>query len=623
MKERPFGFWDSPVQPHHLTQAIHLTDVAWDNEDLLWLEGRGGKGVVVHCNQNGKRKDLTDGFNVRARLNYGGGDFAIHNGKLFFVDHSGQRFALSSDAGEATPITSTVGLRAAPTVSNDGRWVVFVHRNFDVDQLVMVDADGKCQPRILASGADFYLHPSIHPDNQYVSWIEWDHPDMPWDGTRLVVAKLQDKDGQLPCVVETTTVAGTKQVSVVQPQFSPDGRHLAYISDLNGWSNLYLYNLESGSHKCIVSSDGEVAEPAWVHGQRFYVFSTDNNYIYYTESRLGVRRLWRFNCFSSEISLVKEFSEFSQVQQIAVNPKGLLAAIVCSSQTPPQIVTSENGNLTVKTNSISAAPNAKALSVPESIFWTTSNGQKIHGLYYSPFSTTFCCSGPPPLLVHIHGGPTGQATVSFEEELQYFATRGYGVLSVNHRGSSGYGRNYRQCLRGNWGIYDLEDVADGVRTLVSQGLADINLLGIKGSSAGGYTVLRSLTCHPGLFRAALSRYGISDLLALAQATHKFELHYLDSLLGPLPKSKELYRERSPLSSVDAITDAVALFQGADDEVVPKEQSDAIVESLRKRSIPFEYHIYKGEGHGFRNPNTIENYIKTAEAFLREHLLNNA
>jgi dipeptidyl aminopeptidase/acylaminoacyl peptidase len=260
------------------------------------------------------------------------------------------------------------------------------------------------------------------------------------------------------------------------------------------------------------------------------------------------------------------------------------------------------------------------LSSPQRITWSASTGESIYGLFYPPQSIRFQGRGKPPVIILIHGGPTSQAVASYQANVQFFSTRGFAVLQVNHRGSTGYGKAYVDALRGQWGIADTEDAVSGAQYLVQQGWVDATKLVIMGGSAGGYTVLQALVRHPGFFKAGICLYGISNLFTLAASTHKFEAHYLDSLIGPLPEAADCYRDRSPLFAAQRICDPIALFQGDSDQVVPKDQAEAIVASLAKRGVPHEYHVYVGEGHGFRKTATIAQFYTTVEAFLRQYVL---
>ena len=354
---------------------------------------------------------------------------------------------------------------------------------------------------------------------------------------------------------------------------------------------------------------------------RVFSFRADSQVIYFTRYEGNTLGAYTLDLHNHHIKPITLLSEYSQVEQLTAAPRGQAFACTAAAATVSTRIiscTPTKALIHARSTSESMPPNAAA--VPQAIHWYTAVGTQVHGLYYPPTSTAYYSSGLPPLIVNIHGGPTAQADVGFEPRAQYFATRGYAYLDVNYRGSSGYGRAYMTALRGNWGQYDSADAVDGARYLIDQKLADPDRLVIAGGSAGGYTVWRVLTTYPGVFRAGLCLYGISNLFTLAADTHKFEASYLDTLLGPLPAASTIYRERSPLFAVDAIQDAVAIFQGSEDQVVPPDQAEAIVASLRRRNVPHEYHLYEGEGHGWRKPETIERFYTTAEAFLKQYVL---
>jgi dipeptidyl aminopeptidase/acylaminoacyl peptidase len=248
------------------------------------------------------------------------------------------------------------------------------------------------------------------------------------------------------------------------------------------------------------------------------------------------------------------------------------------------------------------------------------DGRDVHGLYYGPQSDAFQGIGAPPLMVLVHGGPTSQQMASFDGRTQYFTSRGWAVLQVNYRGSTGYGRAYREMLKGNWGIYDVQDSVSGAKYLISEGQVDPEKVVIMGGSAGGFTVLKALQDYPGFFKAGVCLYGVANQFTLIADTHKFEQRYSDSLLGPLPEAADVYRQRSPIFYADRIKDPIAIFQGEDDQVVPQNQSDEIVAALQRKDIPHEYHLYPGEGHGFRKEETIEEFYTAVEKFLRQYVI---
>ena len=624
---RQFGLWDSPIGPRSLAQGLRLSDVAWDSdgETLVWLEGRSDRGVLVCARPGEAPRDLTTDLSVRARVGYGGGDFTVAGGYVYFVASTGRLYRQPLEPGPAVPLTPEFGFAASPTVSPDGRWLLFVHHYEGADGLAMVDVEGQRWPQKLVFGDDFYMQPRWHPDGSRIAWISWNHPQLPWDGTMLNLATLRTERPGPPVVTDVQTLVGGEDVAIFQPEFSPDGHYLAYVSDETGWGNLYLYDLAEGRHRALTADEAEMGRPAWVQGLRTYGFSPDSRTLYYLRNRAGTCRLWAYSLADGTSRVVAAQETYTWLEQIAVSPhRGTLAFIASSGVIPSRVITwSVSSEEPVRVWKRSTAENVppKDLAMPKSVSWQASDGTEVHGLYYPPHSNAFESTGRPPAAVLIHGGPTAQTPVSYGRGgAQFLATRGYAVLQVNYRGSTGYGKAYMAALRGNWGVYDVEDAVSGARYLVETGLADPDKLVIMGGSAGGYTVLQSLVTYPGFFKAGVCFYGVSNLFTLAAETHKFEERYLDSMIGSLPEASARYRERSPIFAADRITDPVAVFQGEDDQVVPKAQSDEIVASLRARGVPHVYHVYEGEGHGWRKSETIEDFFQRVEAFLRQYVL---
>jgi dipeptidyl aminopeptidase/acylaminoacyl peptidase len=405
---------------------------------------------------------------------------------------------------------------------------------------------------------------------------------------------------------------------------------VTYLSDEGGWGNLWLYDLETDEPYPLTTDPVDVIEPAWKQGVRRYGFGANGRCIFYVRNEAGFDRLWVYDLDAREARAVQSpLSDYSSLTQIAVSPRnGTLAVISSSSTVGARVVTwspacpslaGASAARVVRRATGETIPDAD-LAVPQPVQWTADDGTTVHGLYYPPTSSLYTGTGLPPAIINIHGGPTGQADASYNARAQFFATRGYATLEVNYRGSTGYGKPYMAALRGQWGVLDVEDTIGGAQHLVDAGLADRNRLVIMGGSAGGYTVLKCLVDHPGFFRAALCLYGVSNMFTLAADTHKFEQRYLDSMLGPLPEASAVYRERSPIFYADRIVDPIAVFQGEIDRVVPKAQAETIVESLRRRGVPHEYHLYEGEGHGWRKRETIEAFYKTVESFLKQYVI---
>ena len=620
----PYGLWPSPITPEDLSQSKRLQDLAWDTDGhiLVWLEGRSDRGVLVCLGLGGDAaRDLTTDLNVRARVGYGGGDMTVAQGYVYFAANE-RLYRQPLAAGAARAISPAFGAAASPQVSPDGRWVLYVHSYEDTDCLALVDAAGEHWPQRLISGADFYMQPVWHPDGRRIAWVAWDHPQMPWDSSRLEMAALHLEGPGLPTASDKVVLVGDESTSIFQPTFSPDGRYLAYVSDAGGWYNLYLYDLARGTGSIFIAEEAEWGVPAWAQGMRTYDWSPDGKSIYYCRNQGGFVKLYRAQVASREAQEVAALVEYSDVSHVAVSATGQVAVIASNAWMPARIVIYDpaTGWVRIAARAHTEAVPAEVLSAPQAISWPSTEGDIAHGLLYMPREERFASSGKPPLVVMVHGGPTSQRTAGYSANDQFLTTRGYAVLEVNHRGSSGYGRAYRNKLREQWGIYDVDDAVTGARHLAEQGLVDGDKLVIMGGSAGGYTVLQALVRFPGAFKAGVCLYGVTNLFTLAADTHKFERRYLDSIIGPLPETAERYRERSPVFHADRIRDPVAIFQGEEDRVVPLEQAETIVQALRLNNVPHEYHRYAGEGHGWRKAETVREFLHALDRFLRNYVL---
>jgi len=625
---RPYGWWSSPVSPRSLAEDRRLDAACWDSDGktLVWLEGRSGRGVLVaQASPREAPREVTPELDVRAEVGYGGGDFAVHGGYAYFVVHkTGRLYRQSLCGGPARPITPAFGKAAAPAVSPDGQWVVYVHHDDDdVDRLGIVDAAGTRWPQVLAVGHDFYMQPRWSPDGTRLAWIAWDHPQMPWDGTLLYVAPVRAAEGATPQLGEPTLVAGAPEVAVFQPEFTADGHSLLYVSDESGWGRIVMHDLASGQRRWLTAEGAEYAAPAWVQGMRTYAVSPDGRCLTAVRNDRGFMRLDRVELPRGRVTTVEALADYGDITQIAAAPDGDRVAFVASGATLPVRIVEHaftRGSTRIAARASAEAVPAEALARCEAISWLSSDGDLAHGLYYVPASDRFEGTGKPPLVVLIHGGPTSQFRAGWNPQAQFFATRGYAVLLVNYRGSTGYGRAYMLKLRGNWGVCDMEDAVSGVRHLADAGRVDPERTVIMGGSAGGFTVLQAMTQMPEFFTAGICLYGVANQFHLAAETHKFEAHYLDSLLGPLPQASRIYRERSPLYHAGRIKRPLAIFQGDIDRVVPRQQSDSIVEALKQNGTPHLYHVYEGEGHGWRKAETVEHFYRTVESFLRQHVL---
>jgi dipeptidyl aminopeptidase/acylaminoacyl peptidase len=626
---RPHGLWESPISPRGLSVDKRLSEVQWDSDGqtLVWLEGRSDRGVLVAQQiGDGAPRDLTSELSVRAEVGYGGGDFTVHGGQAFFAAHKqGALYRQSLAGGQPQAITPAFGKAAAPAVSPDGRMVAYVHHDdAQVDRIAIVDALGQQWPQVLTSGHDFYMQPRFSPDGKWFCWVAWDHPNMPWDGTLLYLAELTADGGALSHLRSPRVVAGGDQVAIFQPEFTPDGKSLVFVSDETGFGRLAVLELASGTRRWLTGEGDEYFRPAWQQGARVYAITADSRSIIAARNDQGVDRVEKIDIASGARQTIEALTQYTDASQMAAAPRGARIAMIASAaRIPPRIV-----ELDLAADGAHIAARASGEMVPRAaladcraISWKTAGDETAYGIYYAPHSDRFeAASGKPPLVVLVHGGPTGQTKAAWSPTAQFFATRGYAVLSVNYRGSTGYGRQYMLRLRGNWGVCDVEDCTSGARHLAEQGLIDPARTAIMGGSAGGFTVLHTMVTEPEAFTVGISMYGVANQFSLAADTHKFEARYLDTMLGPLPEAAAVYRERSPVYHAKRIKRPLAIFQGDIDQVVPREQSDSIVEALRRNGTPNVYHVYEGEGHGWRKTETIVHFYQAVDDFLRKHLL---
>lgn len=609
----PYGAWKSRISASLLTEsAIGLRDVAVDGEDIYWSEGRpseGGRTVIVRSHGSGAVADaVPNGFNARSRVHeYGGGFYAVREGVVLACRFEDQR-VYRIEGAAAVPVTPEpaipAGDRYADLEFHGDRVICVRERHLDdieaVTSLVTFPIDGSSDPVVISEGNDFYSTPRASPDGRQLAWLSWNHPNMPWDGTELWCAALAE-DGT---VSESELVAGGEDESIFQPEWSPDGV-LHFVSDRSGWWN--IYRLAGGSTDSVHPMDVEFGVPQWVFGMRRYCFLPDGRVVAMFVDR-GVDQI---GVIDDEMITVipTPYTSF----RVWLATYGNSACVVAGSPSEAlEVVTidAHTGDRGVLRTSLDRVPSPESMSHPKPIEYPTTDNATAHAFYYPPHNPAFEAPGGerPPLLVLSHGGPTSATDAVLDLAVQFWTSRGFAVVDVNYRGSTGYGREYRNALRGRWGVVDLDDCINAALYLVDEGLADPDRLAIRGGSAGGYTTLCALTFSD-VFSAGASYFGVGDLAALAEDTHKFESRYLDRLVGPYPEAADLYAERSPVNHLEDFDCPVVLFQGLDDRVVPPEQAEDMVEALDARGVPHAYVSYEGEGHGFRRAENIKGSLE--------------
>lgn len=609
----PYGQWESPVSAAMVAeQGLSFGELVTRGEAVYWIERRpeeGGRNAIVRHADGASIDVIPTGFNARNRVHeYGGGDIAPGpDGAVHFVNFADQRLYRVLPGQEPAAISPEGPWRFADCVLDAGR-----------DRLICVGEDhgGGGEPRNLivavsmkggeivelAGGSDFAASPRIDPTGSRLAWITWDHPDMPWDKTTLWLADIAS-DGSLRNVRKVADDA-----AIQQPQWASDGS-LHYLSDAGGWWNIHVF--DGGQSRPLHGTEADFADPAWVFNRSSYAILDD--VIVAVMTKDASDRLVRIDRASGKVEEI----ETSYVRIGYVRPFGPEGVVFVGAGTtaPAEVVRLDlaSGRTDVLADAGKVGVGPEWISAARAITVPVGGDEVTHAFYYPPKNPDFTAPEGtyPPLVVSAHGGPTGHSDPGFSLAIQFWTSRGFAYLDVNYRGSSGYGRAYRDKLKGQWGVIDIEDVVKAALYAADQGLADRERLIVRGGSAGGFVVLAAHAFHD-VFATGANYFGVSDLEALARDTHKFESRYLDSLVGPYPERADLYKARSPINHLEGFDRPLIVLQGLEDRIVPPNQSDLIVEALRAKGITVEYLTFPGEGHGFRRP---DSRIKSLEAEL--------
>ncbi len=621
----PAGTWPSAITPDLVTSASPAIDYPIAQGDCLyWLENRpaeNGRGVIVERNARGQTRDLLPRpLSARSRIHeYGGRPYCIHDRTLYFCLEDDQRIwrlGLDGASPQPEPLTPDTGDRYAElTVDSRRRRLLAVREQLRPEQepaaaLVAVDLDGSHAITELVSGSDFYAFPRLSPDGNQLAWITWQHPHMPWDHSELWCAFL-NKEGH---PTRPRRLAGHQRESVFQPEWA-SARELIFVTDRSNWWNLYCCDTQGDETRALLPMAAEFATPLWTLGMSTLAISGDG-YLHAAFTRDGLWSLGRLNLQSGDGDWTLLNTDCTQWHGLAPTADGFLAVGAAADRAAG--LYRWQGTTAEPVRSPDPLPvDGQWISHPASLYFPAGNDAdtRVHALYYAPANPD--CELPagelPPLMVIGHGGPTGATATALNFKIQFWTSRGFAVLDVNYRGSTGFGRRYRQALNGRWGEADVDDLCAGAQHLVAQHLADPARLIVRGSSAGGFTVLSALTFR-NVFSAGASLYGIGDLETLARDTHKFEARYLDSLVGPYPEARDLYRRRSPIHHSENIRCPVIFFQGLEDRVVPPDQAEAMVARLRRNGTPVAYLPIPEEGHGFRRAANVRTVLESELAF---------
>jgi dipeptidyl aminopeptidase/acylaminoacyl peptidase len=623
-RKAPFGAWRSPLSAEAVAVgSVRVGGLALDGDDVYWVETRPaeqGRLALLRKRAGIVEEVVRAPWSVRTRVHeYGGGAFAVAGGLVIFANDADQRLyridTTQPAPWQAEALTPAQGTRYADLQIDRrlGRVICVAERarpQGEPENFIASVSLASGDVGVLAAGADFYAFPRLDPAGKRLAFLSWNHPAMPWDACDLSVADV-GADGAL---APATKVAGSANESIFQPAWSPAGI-LHFTSDRSGFSNLYRMDGD-GTVTCLCATEAEFATPLWVFGLSTYAWLDDETLVCVFQ-KSGFWHLATLATLTGKLDTVA--TDLTELGSVVAHDGRALIIAGSAARAPAIYAFAATGRSIALFHRSSPDLLAEdATARPQALAFPTSGGATAHGLLYLPQNPDWQAGDDerPPLLVICHGGPTGSTSTALSLTIQFWTSRGFAILDVNYRGSTGYGRAYRKALDGQWGIADVEDCVAGASMLAAQGLVDGGHMAIRGSSAGGFTVLCALAFHD-VFAAGASYYGVSDLEALAQDTHKFESRYLESLVGPYPQRRDLYRARSPIHAAERLSCPVIFFQGLQDRVVPPAQAETMVAALRRRGLVAPLVIFPDEQHGFRRKETIVRALRDELAFYRE------
>jgi len=609
---------NKPISIQELIASIkRVNDIHYSvyGNSIFYVTNNDGKGELFEIADNGEETKLSRDLNVRGTVGYGGGDFDISEYLAVVSEKNGSIFKINLKTNQnITRLTPANNRTSSPKISPDGKWVLYVYNQGDINGIGITSTHGLTQPNQLVIGSDFYMHPTWHPDGERIAWVEWNHPYMPWDASQIKIGRV---GGMQLKLLKEDYIDGKLEESANQPQFSPDGKWLSYIRRNGNWDDLVLYNLNTHAKKSIVKGNGfHLRLPDWVQGSRSYQWASDSSTIYFIKYHQGTASLSKVCVNTSKLESI-DISPYIWASQIAVSKTSNDIMFIGSSikETDQIVQISDNKILP---NFQKNRHQQELFAEPEEITFAADDNSIVYAWYFPPLAQNKQ-SGLPPCILNIHSGPTSVKHPGFSLDTAFFTSQGFAVVHLNYRGSVTFGYDYQYALRRKWGEVEVQDTVYLIDALKKRSLVDPEKIAVKGSSAGGFSVLNLLIKFPGLFKAGICSYAVSDLVNDAQYTHKFERYYHQFLTGDFTTEYDRFVNRSPISHLHEIKDPVALFHGSEDKVVSPNQSQEIFDSLSKRNIPCILRLYEGEGHGFRKQENIEDYYNTVIVFLNKYL----
>jgi dipeptidyl aminopeptidase/acylaminoacyl peptidase len=588
---------------------------SFDGNSIFYITTIDGKGGLFEITDTGEERKLSQDLNVKGTVGYGGGDFDVSEHLVVVSEKSGGIFKINLKTDQQiTRITSSNARTSSPKISPDEKQVLYVYNQGEINGIRITPAHGLAWSKQLIIGSDFYMHPVWHPDSEMIAWVEWDHPYMPWDASRIKIGRV---GGMQLKLFEEDYIDGKLDASANQPQFSPDGIWLSYIKRNGNWDDLVLYNLDTHTKKSIVNGNGfHLRMPDWIQGLRSYQWASDSSMIYFIKYHQGTASLSKVCVNTFKLESI-DISPYTWASQIAVSKTSNDVMFIGSSKRETnQIIRISNSK--ILPNLLKSDHQQKFIPEAQEISFSTDDDSMVYAWYFPPLKQKNR-GVLPPCILNIHSGPTSVKHAGYSLDTAFFTSRGFAVVHLNYRGSVTFGYDYQYALRRKWGEVEVQDAVYLINDLKKRNLVDPEKIAVMGSSAGGFSALNLLVKFPGLFKAGICSYAVSDLVDDAQHTHKFERYYHQFLTGDFLTEQDRFVSRSPISHLQEIKDPVALFHGTEDKVVSPNQSQEIFDSLTKRNIPCKLRVYEGEGHGFRKQENIEDYYNTAIEFLNKYL----